>query len=639
MSRFVSTRIRYGKKLRPWIIRRRVQLAIDAVAAAAAMVLAYLLRLDYPLPASVRGVALEWAAVAAILYPLFLLVTHGYRTTWQFFGLKDLGALVTRTLPTVTLFLLARLLLGSTSQLPLSVILLWTGLTVVLSSLARIARRLDHEAVMRAGRESRRTLIVGTEESLPAAVRQLSTFGGFKIVGLLGDNLQGDNLQGMNVAGIRVRGTISDLATAILAQQADLVLASTADLPGIADIIETCADLNVHFRLLPSAHDITQNNVRVIKEVSPLTVRRGSVRESAELHPEVIASLTGQVALVTGAGGSIGSELARQIASTPVRKLVVLDQDENSIFELMNEIGSRGPIIPHIADVRDAETIRSIFSQHAPDVVFHAAAYKHVPLMEQNPCEAVITNVMGTREVARAAMEVGTRRMVVISTDKAVKPSSIMGASKRLAEMTVQHCAANTRADRGLPETQFACVRFGNVLGSRGSVLPTFLKQIAAGGPITVTNAEMTRYFMTIPQAVRLVLQASTLASHGDIYMLDMGDPVRIMDFARDVIQSCGLVVDRDIEIKVVGTRPGEKLHEQLWNEDAEISQTDFPQVYRVHASAVPERFTHELDRLIVAARERRSDEVRALLGSMPVDYDVARAHVEPALAESSLAS
>ena len=397
----------------------------------------------------------------------------------------------------------------------------------------------------------------------------------------------------------------------------------------IADERDTRTSQGVEFRQVSTARAVAAEAARVLRKMSPFNVRRGVQQDQADVSPEVLRCLKDQVVLVTGAGGSIGSELARQISAAAVRKLVVLDQDENSIFELMSEMGSHRSIVPHIADIRDREAIRNIFSQHAPDLVFHAAAYKHVPLMEQDPCEAVITNVAGTREITRAAMEAGAKRFVFISTDKAVKPSSIMGASKRAAEMLVQQCAYEVAAHPERNQTQFASVRFGNVLGTRGSVLPIFLEQIAAGGPITLTNAEMTRFFMTVSEAVRLVLQAATLASHGDIYMLDMGDPVRIMDLARDLVQASGLVVDRDIEIQLVGTRPGEKLHEQLWDEKDIVTATPFQKVFRLHATPLPSGFLNEIEKLIECARERRSDDVRTTLRAMPLDYDPERAHKE----------
>lgn len=624
-AELLRLRVRFGRTLRPWLIHRRTQLFCDAVSGGAAVVGAYLLRFDFLVSVYNRNAMLIWVGIASVLYAAVLRVFDGYRITWQFFGLRDFAELTLRSSPALLLLLLTRPLGPKGLGLPFSTCLIWFGLAIGFSSSLRIMRRIDHESILRAMRGTQRTLLVGTQDTLAGAVRQLSTFGGSQMIGIVADHLTGTK-----IAGVRVVGALPDLPKLIVAHRAEVVFSSTADLGCIAEIIQACSDLSVTFKLLPSVIDITDNHVRVIKMVTPADAHRGVAGGQPELHAEVVRSLTGKIVLVTGAGGSIGSELARQVISAPIRRLIILDQDENSIFELMNDIGKRGPVRPVVADVRDRDTIRNIFQLEQPDVVFHAAAYKHVPLMEQNPCEAIVTNVGGTVEVAQAAMDFGTERFVLISTDKAVRPSSIMGASKRLAEMVVQQCAASGVVGINGRQTQFACVRFGNVLGSRGSVLPTFLKQIAAGGPLTVTHAEMTRYFMTIPQAVCLVLQAATLASHGDIYMLDMGDPVRIIDFARQVIKASGLVLDRDIEIKVVGSRPGEKLHEQLWNENAKVSKTHFGQVFRVHATPMAPYLPAMLSTLTQAARQRRSNEVGRLLHEMPVDYRTERAHTEP---------
>ena len=274
--------------------------------------------------------------------------------------------------------------------------------------------------------------------------------------------------------------------------------------------------------------------------------------------------------------------------------------------------------MPIVADIRDKAALRLAFSEHRPDVVLHAAAYKHVPVMESNCCEAVLNNVLGTRLLVDAAIEFGCERFVMISTDKAVRPSSVMGATKRVAEILVQQRAK----ENSHHNTSFSCVRFGNVLGSRGSVVPIFLKQIAAGGPVTITHEEMTRYFMTIPQAVQLVLQAASLASSGDVYMLDMGDPIRIIDFARELIQLSGLRPDKDIQVKVVGMRPGEKLHEQLWLEDAKVGKTEFPYVFHLKATPVPSDFEQKVQQIERLAAMRSSNEtIKKLLHGLPIKY------------------
>ena len=336
----------------------------------------------------------------------------------------------------------------------------------------------------------------------------------------------------------------------------------------------------------------------------------------------MVCCFSARTVLITGAGGSIGSEIARQVSALNIDRVVMLDYDENSIFELMNELEDSGhkAIVPIVGNIRDRGIVHRTFELYRPHIVLHAAAYKHVPLMERNCCEAVLNNVSGTHELADAAIEFGCERMVMISSDKAVNPSSVMGATKRAAELLIQELASNNKENGG--KTHFACVRFGNVLGSRGSVVPIFLRQIAAGGPVTFTHEEMTRYFMTIPQAVRLVLQVATFGSQGDVYVLDMGDPVRIIDIARDFIRQAGLTPGKDIDIKVVGTLPEEKLHETPWREDSHVTTTAFRDVLQVTTPAVPAGFTRLLAALESAARARKSDrEIQELLQRLPINY------------------
>jgi FlaA1/EpsC-like NDP-sugar epimerase len=342
-----------------------------------------------------------------------------------------------------------------------------------------------------------------------------------------------------------------------------------------------------------------------------------------EPHPLVFDAFRERVVLVTGAGGSIGSELARQIIGLPVSTLVLLDHDENSIFEIHRELvagKSTARIVPVVGSVRDHSQLKRLFCTYHPHIVLHAAAYKHVPMMEFNPCEAVLNNGVGTREVLALARRWKTERFLMISTDKDVEPTSVMGATKKIAEMLVQDRAGHGGEQLG---TQCACVRFGNVVGSRGSVIPIFIRQIAAGGPITITHEEMTRYLITIPEAVQLVLQAASSASNGNIYMLDMGDPVRITELARKLIVASGLIPDRDIEIRFIGSRPGEKLHEKLWAQGAQVSQTQFRRVLEMPPAEVCPSFDSEVRQIERAALDGNEDLVFELLQSLPIGYQV----------------
>jgi FlaA1/EpsC-like NDP-sugar epimerase len=337
-------------------------------------------------------------------------------------------------------------------------------------------------------------------------------------------------------------------------------------------------------------------------------------------HPEVTEHFRSRTVLITGASGSIGSELARQVASLPIARLLLLDRDENSMFELLRSFDkqrSAAPMTSIVGDIRDSQLIDHIFDEWRPGIVLHAAAYKHVPMMEANPCEAVLNNVTGTRILADAAIGHGCERFLLISTDKAVEPSSVMGATKRLAELLVQQLSACVEAG----QTVLASVRFVNVIGSRGSVVPIFLEQIAAGGPVTVTDEKMTRYFMSLQQAARLLLQAATLDAPGAIYALETGDPVRIIDLARQLIEQSGLVPGKDTAIELTGPRPGEKLTEQLHSASESLVPTIFPGIERVIASQQTSLDPNALDALESAAQSRNAARVIDLLRQLPIEY------------------
>jgi FlaA1/EpsC-like NDP-sugar epimerase len=339
-------------------------------------------------------------------------------------------------------------------------------------------------------------------------------------------------------------------------------------------------------------------------------------REHIHVNDEAVgAVLEGKCVLVTGAGGSIGRELCRQIARRNPSQLVLLGHGENSIFEILLELQQDYPyhiFIPVIADVRNAERLASVFKQHRPQVVFHAAAHKHVPLMEANIVEAVTNNIMGTRNVVQVALDANVERFVIISTDKAVRPASIYGATKRLAEMIVLDTARNTKG-------AFSVVRFGNVLGSRGSIIPIFKQQIANGGPVTITHPDMYRFFMTIPEAVYLVLQTASMGNGGETFVLNMGQPVRILDLAEDLIRLSGLEPHRDIEISYTGIRPGEKLTEELWDDGTPLSKTLHPDIFRLDtdASTPSLDLTQTIDSLSALCHSADPDAITKLLDEL----------------------
>ncbi|MDC6270272.1 polysaccharide biosynthesis protein [Lysinibacillus fusiformis] len=383
--------------------------------------------------------------------------------------------------------------------------------------------------------------------------------------------------QQLKVMNLTVAGTTKNIPKLVANYGIDEIIIAIPSLGriGIQSIYKDCAKTNLPVKVMPSIEDVMTGKVAV-NEMKEVQIEDLLGRDEVKLDMIAISNkLTDKVILVTGAGGSIGSEICRQVMSFQPKKLILLGHGENSIYTIHMELIQRSTgteLIPIIADIQDRERIFEVVEQYQPDVIYHAAAHKHVPLMEYNPNEAVKNNIFGTKNVAEAAHEFDVKNFVMISTDKAVNPPNIMGATKRIAEMVVQNLAKNSK-------TKFAAVRFGNVLGSRGSVIPLFKKQIVAGGPVTVTHPDMTRYFMTIPEASRLVLQAGTLGGNGEIFVLDMGEPVKIVDLARNLIQLSGFKED-EIKIEFSGLRPGEKMYEELLNKEEIQKEHVFPGIH-----------------------------------------------------------
>ncbi|MEA0561905.1 polysaccharide biosynthesis protein [Lysinibacillus irui] len=383
--------------------------------------------------------------------------------------------------------------------------------------------------------------------------------------------------QQLKVMNLTVAGTTKNIPKLVANYGIDEIIIAIPSLGriGIQSIYKDCAKTNLPVKVMPSIEDVMTGKVAV-NEMKEVQIEDLLGRDEVKLDMIAISNkLTDKVILVTGAGGSIGSEICRQVMSFQPKKLILLGHGENSIYTIHMELIQRSTgteLIPIIADIQDRDRIFEVVEQYQPDVIYHAAAHKHVPLMEYNPHEAVKNNIFGTKNVAEAAHEFDVKNFVMISTDKAVNPPNVMGATKRIAEMVVQNLARNSK-------TKFAAVRFGNVLGSRGSVIPLFKKQIVAGGPVTVTHPDMTRYFMTIPEASRLVLQAGTLGGNGEIFVLDMGEPVKIVDLARNLIQLSGFKED-EIKIEFSGLRPGEKMYEELLNKEEIQKEHVFPGIH-----------------------------------------------------------
>jgi FlaA1/EpsC-like NDP-sugar epimerase len=455
-------------------------------------------------------------------------------------------------------------------------------LSLVLIGGSRFALRiLAEQSTVRhaAQRGAKHALIIGAGDAGALVVRELQRPSQLNLIpiGFLDDDPAKQNHQ---IYGISVVGKVGQLSEILDNQQVDEVIIAIPSAPGniIRLVNDECRKKGIPSRTMPGIYELLGGKVSVnrLREVDITDLLR---REHVHVNDEKVGeSLEGKRVLVTGAGGSIGRELSRQIARRSPAELILFGHGENSIFEILLELQANYPslkLTPVIADIRNVQRLESVFSRHQPQVVFHTAAHKHVPLMEANPAEAISNNVLGTRNLVQAALEHNTERFVLISTDKAVRPSSIYGATKRLAEMIVLDAARrNHRA--------FTVVRFGNVLGSRGSIIPIFKNQIANGGPVTITHPDMVRFFMTIPEAVYLVLQASSMQSGGEVFVLNMGEPVRILDLAEDLIRLSGLEPHKDIEIIFTGIRPGEKLAEELWDSDTALMPTPHPDISRL---------------------------------------------------------
>src|SRR5215208_1999508 len=549
--------------------RRLMQVLIDSCLIATAWSLAFVLRFDETMPQ--RYEELLWKSVAFVIAGklLFFSASGLYSKLWRFVDARDFEAIVRAVvLSTFAMVVVFYLLPPSVAvDPPRGVIAADFLLTLGLIAGSRFFVRTVKERPLRGtlARDSREVLIVGAGNGGQLVAAELRRNPELRQapVGFVDDD---PRKQGMRLAGLKVMGPTAELARVLDDVEPDEVIIAIPSAPGVLrqKVVTACRRRSIPVRTLPTVFELLQGGGNVMRQVREVQVEDVLGREPVRVEIDRVGTyMRDEVVLVTGAGGSIGSELCRQIARVGPKRLILLDQAENALFEIRRELEHDRHFhrtVAILADCKDAVRVREVFDEQRPSVVFHAAAYKHVPLMEENPVEAVRNNAVATRIVAAAAGELGVKRFVLVSTDKAVAPATVMGASKALAEWAVE--AASHRYSG----TEFATVRFGNVLGSSGSVVPIFRKQIAAGGPVTVTDEAMTRYFMTIPEAVQLIIRAGALKGAGQVYVLEMGDPVKIVDLARNMIRLSGHEPDEEIAIEIVGRRPGEKIHEELFN-------------------------------------------------------------------------
>jgi FlaA1/EpsC-like NDP-sugar epimerase len=550
-------------------LRRAGQVGVDACLLALAYYLAYVLRFDGDIPRRYEHL-FEDTVFLTVAMQLVIFSAFGlYSKLWRFVDQKDFESIL-KAVVVSTVGLIAVLFLFSIGRHdpPRTVIALDFLLALVFACGARFAVRALVERPVRGPileRAANEVLIVGAGNGGQQVAVELRRNPGLRSapVGFVDDD---PRKQGMRVAGHKVLGTTDDLPRVLDGVKPDEVIIAIPSASGILrqKVVTACRERGIPVRTLPTTFELLSGGVNLMRQVREVRVDDVLGREPVRVEIDRVgAYLSSRVVLVTGAGGSIGAELSRQIARVGPKQLILVENSENALFEIRRELEEERHFVRAssvLADCKDATRMREVFQEHTPSVVFHAAAYKHVPLMEENPVEAVRNNAVATRIVAAAAGEAGVERFVLVSTDKAVSPATVMGASKALAEWAVE--AAQNR----WKGTRYASVRFGNVLGSSGSVVPIFRRQIAQGGPVTITDPRMTRYFMTIPEAVQLIIRSGELATGGEVFVLEMGEPVKIVDLASNMIRLAGYEPDVDIAIEVVGRRPGEKVHEELFN-------------------------------------------------------------------------
>lgn len=578
-----------------------------------AFLLAFLLRFDFRYSMIPEEYITKWLDYAFINSVLSLLVFYCFRLyniIWRFISVNDsLRACIAVTLSFMGNAILS-VILGD--RLPVSVYIVAYGITLLGMLGIRFAFRLYVMMLLRNhdinnGMPRKNVMIIGAGEAgrMLAKDIQVSNRVNMEVCCVIDDN---ENVRGKMLEGIPIVGNREHILACVEKYAIDTILIAipSATPQARRDILEICKLTKCELKILPGMYQLVNENISFNK-LRNVAIEDLLGREPIKVNTdEIIGYVSDKVIMVTGGGGSIGSELCRQIAGHSPKQLIILDIYENNAYDIQMELLRKYPELnlrAVIASVRDEDKINAIFDEFKPDIVFHAAAHKHVPLMEDAPCEAIKNNVFGTYNVARAAIKYGAKKFVLISTDKAVNPTNIMGASKRLCEMVVQTLAKTT------DKTSLVAVRFGNVLGSNGSVIPLFKKQIEEGGPVTVTHPDIIRFFMTIPEAVSLVLQAGAYAKGGEIFILNMGAPVRIDDLARNLIRLSGYTPGVDMEIKYTGLRPGEKLYEELLMDEEGKKQTSNNLIYIGKPIDMDEeKFQENLDLLYKKAYENTED-------------------------------
>ena len=560
-------------------------LIVDVITIIGVALISLLIRFDGYITPHYMHQMVDALPIMVISYIVMLLSMHLYTRIWRYAGMREMVAVLIATTLGAGLFYTGMYVFDK--SLPRSIYLIsWILSTGVIG----IGRMVLHYIAMRyGGKQSTdadmvNTLIIGAGDAGATIAREIERYHkrSRKVIGFIDDDESKFNRL---MGGVRILGNRYDIPSIVKENKVKEIIIAMPSVTRneIRNIMEICSPLKCKVNTLPGMYQLLDDEV-LVSHLHPVSIEDLLERDEVRLDMDIVEHyIRDKVVLVTGAGGSIGSEICRQIMRVGPKQLLLLGHGENSIYLINQELKNiykDGPIIPIIADIRDKQQLDQIFTQYNPQVVFHAAAHKHVPLMEIQPMAAVLNNIYGTRNVADVAGRHGVERFVMISTDKAVNPTSVMGATKRVAEKVI--ISMNDTYD-----TKYITVRFGNVLGSRGSVIPLFKKQIEAGGPVTVTDPEMTRYFMTIPEASQLVLQAGAMGKGGEVFLLDMGEPVKIIDLARNMIRLSGLEPDKDIHIKITGLRPGEKKYEELLTSEEGTNRTNHTKIFEAPLDTV----------------------------------------------------
>lgn len=596
---------------------RIAQVTVDIILTLAIYIAVFLIRFEGSIPP--EHLKQFWFFLPIL--PTIRIIVNGlsglYYHLWKYFGIREmLSVFYSTSISTVIFVFIVQF--TNNNSFPRSIFVFEWALMLIAFLTVRSSKRFSHEIIKVNKKDKKRTIIIGAGDAGQFLVAEMlkSKDNSYMPVGYIDDD---ESKIRARINGIKVFGNRNSIPQVVSDWDIDTIIISipSAKAKVIKDILDICKKTKAEVQIIPTIKEILDGNVKV-SHIRDIRIEDLLGRDTIKIDDHELYNLfKNKTILITGAGGFIGSELCEQIAVFGLGKLILLGHGENSIFKISNELKKLYPelnIVKVIADIKDKALLEKIFETYKPDFVFHAAAHKHVPLMEENICEAIINNVYGTKNLVECADKYKVKKFVNISTDKAVDPTSIMGTTKQLAELVVKYY--NKPSD-----TSYMTVRFGNVIGSRGSVIPIFQEQINKGGPVTVTHPEMTRYFMTIPEAVQLVMQASFIGKGSEIFVLDMGEPIKITTLATNMIELSGFTA-KDIPIVFTGIRDGEKLHEDLFMKDEKISKTKHGKIMLSSSDYYDEKVLLEIDQLIKSARNFNYDEINTLLSDLIPTYE-----------------